>query len=172
MPKTRAQKEEIVKDFDDRLKKMKAAVFVDYTGVAVKQVQDLKKQLLTEKADFGVMQNRLFAIALKENKLEVPAEVLDKPLAISFGYQDEVAPSRIIKQFSKQNKVLKILGGFFEGKFVGADVISQLASLPSHEELLAKFVYTINAPVSGFVNVLRGNISGLVNVLNQIKDNK
>ncbi len=172
MPKTRAQKEEIIKDFNDRLKKMKAAVFVDYTGVKVKQIWDLKKKLSEEKADFRVMQNKLLAIALRENKLEVPDEILNKPLAISFGYQDEIAPSRIVKKFSQENKVLKILGGFFEGKFVGEDVINQLASLPSRNELLTKFVYTINAPVSGFVNVLRGNITGLVNVLNQIKDRK
>jgi len=172
MAKTRKQKEALVKDLSERLGKMKAAVLVNYRGISVPQIQELRKKLGEKGADFAIAKNRLFKIALKEKQLECPEEIFKGPLAISFGYKDEVAPSKIIKDFSKENELPEILGGFFEGKYVEKDVIEELAKLPSHEELLAKFVYVINAPVSGFVNVLRGNMTGLINALNQIKESK
>ena len=172
MAKTREQKEVLVKDLNERLEKMKAAVLVNYRGISVPQIQDLRKKLHEKGADFAIAKNRLFKIALKDQKIECPEEIFKGPLAISFGYEDEVAPSKIIKEFAKENELPEIVGGFFEGEFVPKETIEELAKLPSHEELLAKFVYVINAPVSGFVNVLRGNMTGLINTLNQIKEGK
>ena len=172
MAKTRKQKELMVKDFSERLSKMKAAVFVNYRGISVPQIQELRKKLRKKEADFMIAQNRLLKIALKDTDYKCPEEIFKGPLAVSFGYGDEVAPSKIIKDFYKENQLPEVLGGFFEGKYVEKETIEELAKLPSHEELLAKFVYVINAPVSGFVNVLRGNMTGLINALNQIKESK
>ena len=83
-----------------------------------------------------------------------------------------MAPAKILEQFSKTNGAVKIIGGVIERKFITAAEVIALAKLPSKQELLAKLVGTINAPISGFVNVLAGNLRGFVQVLNAIKDQK
>ncbi len=172
MAKTREQKETIIKDLTERVSKMKGAVLVNYKGISVVQSQDLRNKLREQDAGLAIVKNRLLKIALKENNLDCPDEIFKGPVAIAFGFQDEISPAKIVKKFKKENKILDILGGFFDDKFAEEDMVKKMADVPLREESLAKFVYVINAPVSGFVNVLRGNITGLVNVLNQVKEGK
>jgi len=85
---------------------------------------------------------------------------------------DEVSAARIVNNFSKTHEILQVFGGVLEGKFISVAMVKSLANLPSKQELLAKLVGSINAPVSGFVNVLAGNLRGLVGVLNNIAKSK
>ena len=89
-----------------------------------------------------------------------------------FGYGDEVETAKFAAKFAKEYTGFKILGGVFEREYADASQIKLLASLPSKVELLAKVVRTIQAPISGFVNVLAGNLRGLVQVINAIKESK
>jgi large subunit ribosomal protein L10 len=89
---------------------------------------------------------------------------------MAFG-SDEVAPAKILVDFAK-GKEMKIYGGLLEGKFITAAKVKELAGLPSKLELIALTVRTIQAPISGFVNVLAGNLRGLVNVLKAVKESK
>ena len=86
--------------------------------------------------------------------------------------EDETTAARIVNNFAKSHELVKIFGGILEGKYINDDKVKNLANLPTRQELLAKFVGTINAPVSGFVNVLAGNLRNLVGVLNNIKEAK
>ncbi len=79
---------------------------------------------------------------------------------------------KLVKGFSKKHEDIEFQGGILEGQIIDIEELKKLADLPSREELLAKVVGSLNAPISGFVNVLAGNLRGLVNVLNAIKDNK
>ncbi|MCX6740521.1 MAG: 50S ribosomal protein L10 [Candidatus Parcubacteria bacterium] len=83
-----------------------------------------------------------------------------------------MAPAKIAANFAKDHKALKMLGGIMEGNLLNLDQVTVLSKIPSKPELLGQLVRTINAPVSGFVNVLAGNIRGLLNVLNSLKDSK
>ena len=105
-------------------------------------------------------------------KLDVDPHAFEGGVSVLFGYADEVAPARIAMETSKKYDVVKIFGGMLENEFVDMSAVINLAKLPSKQQLLAQVVGTINAPVSGFVNVLAGNIRGLVNVLNAVKDTK
>src|SRR3989338_9204568 len=82
---------------------------------------------------------------------------------------DEVAAARIVHTFARKNEVVTIFGGILEGKFIDALAVKNLAVLPSKQELLSKLVGSMNAPVSGFVNVCAGTMRGLLNVLNAYK---
>jgi large subunit ribosomal protein L10 len=94
-------------------------------------------------------------------------------MALVFSYEDEIAPAKIIAKFKKEfEKKLDFFGGILEGKFITESEMSELASLPSREELYAKVVGSINSPISGFVNALAGNIRNLVYTLSAIKDKK
>ena len=94
-------------------------------------------------------------------------------MALAMGFDDEVAPARLIFQFAKTHKALEIVGAITgEGQLLSAGQVKALASLPSKEQLLAQVVGTIAAPLSSFMSVLSGNIRNLFYVLNAINESK
>jgi large subunit ribosomal protein L10 len=172
MAKSKQQKQEIIKNLIEKLKKAKSLVFVNFDGLTVKEVEELRAKFREENIDYLVIKKTLARLAFKEAGLDVDPKSLEKGVAIAFGYDDEVAPARIIETFAKKHKALKSIGGVLENKFVDDAKIVELSKLPSKQELLAKVIGSINAPLSGFVNVLAGNLRGLVQVLNAIKESK
>ncbi len=168
MAKTRLQKEEQLSKLNDQFGSKKA-VFVDYQGLSVKEIENMRNSLEEKGVKFMVVKNTLAKIALTNSGIEVDGEILKKPVAIAFA-DDEVTPSKEIKNFSKLYEKLEILGGIIEKQFVSVSTINALALLPSREELYAKVVGSIAAPISGLVNVMAGNIRGLVSVLAQYRD--
>lgn len=172
MAKTREQKETQITRLDEQLAQMKSAVFVDYKGLKVKETEELRKNLRSEKVDFNVTKNTLAKRALAQQGIEVNQEIFEKPVAIAFGLEDEIAPARGINTYAKDHEAVEILGGIFERKFIDATMVKRLALFPSRQELYAKAVGSIASPLSGIVNVLAGNIRGLVNVLNGYKSTK
>ena len=90
-----------------------------------------------------------------------------------FGYEDEVVPAKIVDEFKKTHEEqINFIGGVLENNFLSAEKIQELAKLPSKQELYAKIVGSLNAPISGFVNVLAGNMRNLVYVLKAIEEKK
>lgn len=164
---TRQQKTQQIQNLTEHLKQDKAVVLVNFQGLKVNEVGELRRKLREENNPYQVVKNTLLKIALKNAQREVAENLLDQPLALVFSPDDEIAPSKIIYNFQKEHESLKIVGGLFEGQFVGEDVIKNLAMLPSREELYAKLVGSLATPISGFVSVLRGNLWGIVSVLKQ-----
>lgn len=173
MPKTRKQKEEIVKKLADKINKSKSLVFSNYQGLTVNEIQELKSQGREQDVEFNVVKNSLFKIAQKNSDLkDVEVEDWTGPKAVAFGYEDEVAPAKLLHTFAKEHKALELLSGILDNKLLSGEEVTALAKLPSKDELIAKTVGTIKAPITGFVNVLVGNMRGLINVLNAVKDTK
>lgn len=170
MAKTRAQKEEQLARLDQEFASKKA-VFVDYKGLTVSEIEQLRNTLEEKGVKFSVVKNTLAKIALKNSGIEVADDVFIKPVAVAFS-DDEVTPSKEIRNFAKDHANLEILGGVIEKQFVPVSTISALALLPSREELYAKVVGSIATPLSGLVNVMAGNIRGLVSVLKQYSEQK
>jgi len=171
MPKTRAQKEEQLKDISQRLTGSQGLVWAADNGLTVSQTEELRAKLRAEASGLKVVKKTLLKKALEQAKLQAEMEG-DGTLAMAYSETDAVAPARLMHEVSKDNDNFVILGGLLEGKFIDQNKVLALAKLPSRQELLAKLVGSINAPVSGFVNVLAGNLRGLVNILNAIKDKK
>jgi large subunit ribosomal protein L10 len=110
--------------------------------------------------------------ALEKNGFTIAPEALEGSILTTIGFDDEVVAAKLMAEFAKDRETIQIVGGILEGKFVGTDAIKQLSKLPSREVLLAKLVGSLQAPISGFVNVLAGNLRSLVYVLNAIKATK
>lgn len=172
MPLKKEQKIKLLTDLKEKIANSKAIVFTDFRGVQVVDLQDLRKKLRDSKIELKIVKNTLLKKALDDNNLKIDEEFLTKPLALSFDVEDEVRSSKIICEKSTEVEKLEILGGIINGEFVGADKISELAKMPSREELYTKVVGSIASPISGFLNVLTGNLRGLINVLNQYKESK
>jgi large subunit ribosomal protein L10 len=172
MAQTKLQKEEIVKDLTVKLKASKAVVFSDYKGLKVKDMTVLRRELRGAGIDIKVLKKTLIGLALKDAGIEVDIKKLEGQIAIAISSGDEVAAAKIIAKAAKANENLKIVGGILGVKELSAAEVNALAKLPSKEEMLAKLVGTLNAPISGFVNVMAGNLRGLVNVLKAVADAK
>jgi len=169
---TRQQKEIIVRDLAEKLRGSKAVVFSDYKGLTVKDMTTLRNDLRKEGVDLKVLKKTLLQIALKDAGIDMDVKKLEGQIAVAVAKNDEVAAAKIIAKMAKANENLKIAGGILGTKELSVAEVNALAKLPSKEELLAKLVGTLNAPVSGFVNVLAGNLRGLVTVLKAVADKK
>lgn len=169
---TRQQKEQLVKDLADKLKNSKATVFSDFKGLSVKDLTNLRKELREKGVDFQVLKKTLITIALRDAGIKMDARELSGQIAVAVSAGDEVEAAKIIAKAAKANENLKIVGGLLGQNVLSDKEVVALSKLPSKEELLAKLVGTINAPVSGFVNVLAGNLRGLVQVLKAVSEAK
>lgn len=174
---TRKQKEELVKDLAEKFSKSTSVVFSDYTGLTVSDLRDLRKELNKEKGEYAIVKNTLIKLALDKSGLFAQAssknlikEKFTGPAAVGLGYGDETFIARTLYNFAKSHLQLKFKCGIVEGKLLQKEEIEELAKLPTKQELLAKVVGSIKAPISGFVNVLSGNFRSLLNVLNGIKE--
>ncbi len=173
MPKTRKEKEQIVADLADKLSQMKSVVFTSISGYTMDDANSLREKGRESGVELSVIKKTLLVRALEKNGFTVSKDLLEGSILMSIGFEDEVAPAKLMKEFSKEREEqIKILAGILEGNLVDAKMVQQLAGLPSKQELLAKVVGSINAPVSGFVNVLSGNLRNIVGVLNAIKETK
>jgi large subunit ribosomal protein L10 len=169
---TKEQKQNIIKDLEKKVEKQKSIVFMDFTGVKVKELAQLREKLKAENSEMKVAKKSLMGIALKNKGIEIDSKKLSGEVAMVLGYGDEVIPSKLAHQFSKENQKAKILGGFLENKFYEMADIIRLAELPGKEQLLGMLVGTLSSPASGLVSVLSGNMRKLVFALSQIKERK
>ncbi len=172
MPKTRTQKQEIVSELADKVRRMKSVVFTSISGYTMEDADALRAKGRKEKVEAVVAKKTLLLRAFKDAGIDVPEELFDGSILTTFGFEDEVAPAKIMATFGKDRELIKIIGGILEGKIVDAKSIKTLAKLPSKKELYGKLIGSINSPLSGLVQVLAGNLRGLVNVLNAMKEKK
>jgi len=167
---SKEKKQEIIKNLADKLARQKTVIFSDHTGLKVNQVQDLRQQLREEKVDYQVAKKTLIDLAFKKAGFDkIKIKELHGQIALVFGYQDEIWPAKILYNFSRENKSLKILAGLVNGEYLEEEAIISLAKLPSKQELLAKLVGSVSAPLSGLINVLQGNLIKLVNLFKNLK---
>jgi len=169
MALTKAQKQKILEDLKDKIAKQKAIIFIDFTGLKVKDLSGLRRKLKAADCQLKVAKKTLMGIVFKLAKLDLELKRLSGEVALVFGYKDAISPAKIVYQFAEATPNLKILGGFFENKFRELEEIVTLAQLPTREELLARLAGSIQAPVSNFVRILEANIKGLIYVLTKVK---
>lgn len=172
MAKTRQQKEVVLSDLSERISAAKSIVFADVQGLKAKDSEALRGECRTQGVGFVFGKKTLMKKALAERGIDVDTKSFGGAVSALFGLTDEVLPAQLIATFAKKHEVVKIFGGVLEGAFIDANKVKALSALPSKQELLGRLVGSINAPVSGFVNVLAGNLRGLVTVLSAIKDKK
>lgn len=171
MAKTRQEKEVHLAELEQALAG-KAIVLTKYTGLTVRDLSDLRAELRAVGGEYRVTKNTLLAKALAGRKMEIPQDILSLQLGIAISHTDEVEPNKIIVKFAKTHEPLQILGALIEGKFIDESSVRKLAALPSRDELYAKVVGSLAAPMSGLVNVMAGNLRGLVRVLDQYREHK
>ncbi|MDX8363088.1 MULTISPECIES: 50S ribosomal protein L10 [Bacillaceae] len=141
------QKQQIVTEIADKLRGSKSTVVVDYRGLTVAEVTELRKQLREAGVEFKVYKNTLTRRATEEAGLEGLNEHLTGPNAIAFGVEDVVAPAKILNNFAKDHEALEIKAGVIEGNIASVEDVKALAELPSREGLLSMLLSVLQAPI-------------------------
>ena len=167
-----SQKKEVVERLAKDFKESEISILVDYKGLNVLKMTELRALLRKEGIRIEVVKNSLLERASEGTDAALMKDFYKGPNAIILSKKDPVAPAKILMNFAKDNDKLEIKAGALSGKLLSPEDIKQLAKLPSKEELLGKLVYTLNAVPTSLVNVLSGVPRAFVNVLNAIKDQK
>ncbi|KKR10415.1 MAG: 50S ribosomal protein L10 [Parcubacteria group bacterium GW2011_GWA2_39_18] len=162
MPRTRQQKELTLKEAAENISRARSLVFVGMSGISVAKLTELRKQMRKQEVSFTVIKKTLLKKALEQNNFKADKEVFeDKNIfGMAVGTKDEVAPAKIIYDFAKKemmtnkNFKLNMSGGFLLGDFLTAQAVNNLGKLPSKEQLIAQFVYTIAAPLKNMLYTL------------------
>ncbi len=173
MPKTRQQKEQTLSELSQKFVDSKSVVFARYMGLTVSDVQALRKELKAENSEMMVAKKSLIKRMLKDNGSDDSVvDGMESGVAVIFGFKDEVAPAKAVADFAKTHDVVSFYAGVLEGKILSGEEMIALSKLPSKQELLAKMVGSMNAPISGLVNVFAGNQRNLMTVLTRISEQK
>lgn len=174
MPKTRGQKEESVAQLAERLKKMKTVVIASLSGIPVNDSVALRKQLTAAGVDMVIVKKRLFKLALAEAGIAgVPLETFSGTIGVVVGYEDEVVPAKLFAAFTKDHPdSVQLFGGVMDNAFITPAQVQALALLPSYDDMIAKTVWTIKAPLNGMVNVLAGTVRSLLYALKAVAETK
>ncbi|MFZ5989370.1 MAG: 50S ribosomal protein L10 [Bacillota bacterium] len=170
--KTLQQKKEVVKELSEKIKAAKAIVFADYRGLTVEQDTELRNALRKAGVDYKVVKNTLTKLAANENGITELDSHFNGPTAMALSNEDIIAPAKVLVEYAKKYEKLELKVGVVEGAVYDVKALEALAALPPKEELLAKALGSMKAPITGFVNVLNGNIRGLVIALNAISEKK
>ncbi len=149
------QKQAVIDEIKAKLENAQSAVVIDYMGINVAEANAMRKKLREANVDYAVYKNTLFNRAIKETSFEALGPILSGPSAFAFGYEDAVAPARVLNGIMKEYKKMNFKGGIVEGDFYDSDQMKDIALLPGREELIAKFMGSIQSPVSKMVRTLQ-----------------
>ncbi len=171
--KVLTQKQQIVEGLVERINRSAAGVLVDYKGISVEADTKLRRELREAGVEYTVVKNTLLRFAAEKTGLSELSEVLNGTTAFATSENDPVAAAKLLQKYADNSLgAFSIKAGFVDGKAIDAEGVKALAKLPSREVLIAQVLGGLNAPITGFVNVLNGNIRGLVVALNAIAEQK
>ncbi|QQR83160.1 50S ribosomal protein L10 [Candidatus Peregrinibacteria bacterium] len=171
MAVTKQQKEDILTGLIDQFSRSKTVVFTGYRGLDVAGMSDLRRKLRATGSEVSVAKKTLMRIAAEKNDIHgLTREMMEGPVAATFSYEDELEGLKVLFNFAKQNDKLILLGGVVDGRVVGEEEIKKLAMLPGKNELIAKLMGSMNAPISNTVGLLGNLIASFVRVVNAYKD--
>ena len=155
-----------VADLAEKIGRATIAIATDFSGLTVNQMTELRRQLREKGIEFRVVKNRIAAIAADQAGVAPFKEILEGVTGVAFGYEDVATAAKALDDYVKQARVnLKIRNGVMDGQPVTAAQVSALAALPPKDQLVARLLGQMNAPITGLVIVLNGSLRGLAMVL-------
>lgn len=171
-------KEQEVAYLSDALENSQMTVCVDYLGLSVSQIGDLRQQLRESGAEAKVIKNTLARLAVSTTLKDAPAEDLEKfaglfkgPSLIIFGKEEAVAPAKVLSKFAKDNEKMQIKGAWFSGSFIDSDGVDAISKMPSREETLAKLLSLLNTPAQQLMRLLNTPARQVVQVVDAHRQN-
>ena len=151
MSKNIEAKKGVVADIRQKFEKAQSAVLVDYRGLNVAEDTELRNQLRKAGVEYAVLKNTMINLAVKDMGIDDIKAHLEGPTAVAFGYEDAVAPAKVLSEFIKKSKKMSIKCGVCDGAYIDEAGVQALANTPSREVLIAKIMGSMMSSVSKFV---------------------
>lgn len=139
----------------EQLKNSVSTVLVDYRGLTVSEMTELRKQLREANIEFKVYKNTMTRRAAEKAELTEINEFLTGPNAIAFSNEDVIAPAKILNNFAKDHEALEIKAGIIEGQFTPVEDVKAIATLPDKDGLVSMLLSVLQAPVRNFAYAVK-----------------
>ena len=168
----RDEKAQAISELEGAIGSATNAFLIDFKGITVPQVTELRKQVRESNSKYVVVKNTLALIAVKDSPLKSLEKSFSGPTAVAYNTTDAVALAKALTKFAKDVPTIQFKGALLNGQAVPASEIQNIANLPSREELIAKLLYLMQHPIRGLATVLQGNIRKFAVVIDQIAKQK
>lgn len=173
MAVSRAKKSEVLGTYEKELADAPHAFVVGFRGIKVNQVTELRRRIRKAGGHYVVVKNTLARRVTTGKPLEQLKDHFVGPTAIAYSLSDPVAIAKVLTDFVKEAPVLEFKAGIVEGRPVAANQVTEIATMPGREELIAKLLFLMQSPISRFVRVLAAAGPGrLATVLDQVSKQK
>lgn len=169
----REEKEQIVAEVAETVRRAHGMFFTDFTGLTVGQATELRREFYKAGVDYRVVKNTLIQKALEHvSGYDTVFNRLAGPTGVAFAFDDPVAPARIIQKFSDKHGKLSLKVCVLDQQVYDGSKLKDLASLPSRKELMASVLGSVQAPLAGVPTVINAVLRDLVSVIGEIEKKK
>jgi large subunit ribosomal protein L10 len=169
----REEKEQIVAEVSETVRKAHGMFFTDFTGLTVEQATELRREFHKAGVDYRVVKNTLIQTALKQvTGYDGVYDRLAGPTGVAFAYEDPVVPARIIQKFAEKHKRLSLKVCVIERQVFEGSRLAELAKLPSRKEVMAAILGSVQAPLAGVPTVLNALMRDIVSIVDEISQKK
>jgi len=171
MALTKDQKIDQVAKLTAQLKDAQSVMFSNYIGMNVADVSEFRNKLREGNSEMKVAKKTLIQRACKEAGYpDISPDDLEGPVACIFSFEDPLSGAQIAFKFAKKHKEVVLVGGVFDGKILSKEEALELAKMPSRDQLLAKFVGMLQAPLNSFASICTSPLGGFARALDQMAE--
>lgn len=167
-----AKNVEMLQQVSEELHASQGVFIIDYTGLSVKETQQMRRDLRAAQAQMKVFKNNIVRRALKEADMPEIDSMLEGSCAFVFFGEDPVGPAKVIKEVAKTVETVQFKGGISDGAVLSQEQVVAIADLPSKEEMIAKLLGSFMSPLQGLVQVCTGPARGAITALSRIEEQK
>jgi large subunit ribosomal protein L10 len=168
----REEKAQAISEFTEGIGSATNAFVLDFKGITVPQVTELRKQVRESGSEYVVIKNTLALIAVKDTPLTKLSGYFTGMTAVAYNTTDAVALAKVLTKFAKDVPAVQFKGAMLGGQVVAATEVQNIANLPSREELVSKLLFLLQSPIRGLATVLAANIRNLAVVIDQVRQQK
>lgn len=168
----RDEKAEVVKDLKNAFEESAGLILVDFRGINALDITELRRRVRESGSEYRVVKNTLAIRAAEETPVAGLKDFFKGPTAIAYTPEDAVSLAKVLKEFAKENAGMSFKAGVVDGKAISVEQVSDLAEMPSREELLSKLLFLLNAPLTRFATALQSPLRNLASLLSQLAKKK